>query len=40
MRFIFVKELIKKARKNKNIYLITSDLGYRAFEDFKKEFPK
>ena len=40
MRFIFVKELIKKARKNKNIYLITSDLGYRAFEDFKKEFPQ
>lgn len=40
MRFIFVKELIKKARKNKNIYLITSDLGYRAFEDYKKEFPK
>ena len=22
------------------IYLITSDLGYRAFEDYKKEFPK
>ena len=40
MRFIFVKELIKKARKNKNIYLITSDLGYRAFEGFKKEFPQ
>ena len=40
MRFIFVKELIKKARKNKNIYLITSDLGYRAFEEFKKKFPK
>ena len=40
MRFIFVKELIKKARENKNIYLITSDLGYRAFEEFKKEFPK
>ena len=39
MRFIFVKELIKKAKKNKNIYLLTSDLGYRAFEDFKRLFP-
>ena len=39
MRFVFVKELIKKAKKNKNIYLLTSDLGYRAFEDFKRLFP-
>jgi len=36
MRFIFVKELIKYAKKNKNLYLVTADLGYRAFEDFKK----
>ena len=40
MRFIFVKELINYAKKNKNVYLITSDLGFRAFEDFKKKFPK
>ena len=40
MRFVFVKELIKYAKKNKNVYLITSDLGYRAFEDFKSKFPK
>jgi len=40
MRFIFVKELIKYAKKNKNVYLITSDLGYRAFEEFKSLFPK
>tara|TARA_Y100000590_G_C15543862_1_gene948039 strand:+ start:21 stop:947 length:927 start_codon:yes stop_codon:yes gene_type:complete len=39
MRFVFVKELIKKAKINKNIYLLTSDLGYRAFEDFQKLFP-
>ena len=39
MRFVFVKELIKKAKRNKNIYLLTSDLGYRAFEEFKKLFP-
>ena len=36
----FCKRINKKARKNKNIYLITSDLGYRAFEGFKKEFPQ
>ena len=40
MRFIFVNELIKYASKNKNVYLITSDLGYRAFESFKKKYPK
>ncbi len=39
MRFVFVKELIKYAKKNKDVYLITSDLGYRAFEDFKLKFP-
>ena len=40
MRFIFVKELIKYAKKNKNLYLVTADLGYRAFEEFKKLYPK
>lgn len=40
MRFVFVKELIKYAKKNANIYLITSDLGYRAFEEFAYLFPK
>ena len=40
MRFIFVKELIKYTKKNQNVYLITSDLGYRAFEEFAKLFPK
>ncbi len=40
MRFIFVKELIKYTKKNHNVYLITSDLGYRAFEEFAKLFPK
>lgn len=40
MRFIFVKELIKYTKKNRNVYLITSDLGYRAFEEFAKLFPK
>ena len=40
MRFVFVKELIKYTKKNSNVYLITSDLGYRAFEEFAKLFPK
>ena len=40
MRFIFVEELIKYAKKNKNLYLVTSDLGYRAFEGFKKIYPE
>ena len=40
MRLVFVNELIKYSKKNKDIYLITSDLGYRAFEKFAKLFPK
>jgi transketolase len=40
MRFVFVNELIKFAKKNKNVHLVTSDLGYRAFEQFAKLFPK
>ena len=40
MRFVFVKELIKYTKKNRDVYLITSDLGYRAFEEFAKLFPK
>ena len=40
MRFVFIKELIRYAKKNKNVYLVTSDLGYRAFEDFKSHFPE
>ena len=39
MRFIFVDELIKFAKKNKDVHLVTSDLGYRAFEKFAKLYP-
>ena len=39
MRFVFVEELIK-LQKNKEVYLVTSDLGYRAFEKFAKLFPQ
>lgn len=40
MRFIFVEELIKFAKNNKDVHLVTSDLGYRAFEEFAKLFPE
>ena len=39
MRNIFIKELIKESRIDKDIYLITADLGFRSFEVFKQEFP-
>ena len=39
MRHIFCEQLIKRARKNKNVYLLTGDLGYNCFEQFIKEFP-
>ena len=39
MRNIFIKELIKESRNDKDIFLITADLGFRSFEVFKKEFP-
>src|ERR1035437_8106180 len=40
MRYAFVKELTKQAEKNKNIMLLTGDLGFSVFEDFKERFPK
>ena len=39
MRNIFIKKLITRARKNKKVFLLTGDLGYNCFENFKKEFP-
>lgn len=39
MRFVFVEELIKFAKNNKDVHLVTSDLGYRAFEKFAKLYP-
>jgi len=40
MRYAFVKELTKQAAKNKNIMLLTGDLGYSVFEEFRDKFPK
>ena len=40
MRNIFVKKLIERASKNKNIFFLTADLGYNSFEIFQKKFPE
>ena len=39
MRDAFASQLILEARKNPDIILVTGDLGYGVFDDFKKEFP-
>jgi transketolase len=39
MRNTFVKTLTKIAEKDKNVYLLTGDLGYSLFDDFRKRFP-
>lgn len=40
MRTAFIKTLIEKAEKDKNIYLLTGDLGFSVFEEFKQRFPQ
>ena len=40
MRYAFIQELTKLASKNKNIILLTADLGFTVFEEFAKKFPK
>jgi transketolase len=35
----FVNSLIKRARKEKDIWLLTGDLGYSFIEPFAEEFP-
>jgi len=40
MRQAFANSLIKLAEKNKDIILLTGDLGYSFFEPFIKKFPK
>jgi len=39
MRDAFIKKLTVHARKDKNIYLLTGDLGFSVFEAFAGEFP-
>ncbi|NDC36983.1 MAG: transketolase [Proteobacteria bacterium] len=40
MRDAFVKELMRLARSNPRIYLITGDLGFGVLERFEREFPR
>ena len=39
MRTAFVEEVTKLARKDKNLWILTGDLGFSVFDDFQKEFP-
>jgi len=39
MRTNFVKSFLEEARKNKDIFLITGDLGFMALEPFRDELP-
>ncbi len=40
MRKTFVKTLLKEAKRDKNIFLITGDLGFMALEEFRDGLPK
>lgn len=40
MRKAFIETLIELAKKDKNIYFLTGDLGYSVLEPFIKKFPK
>ncbi len=40
MRNTFVKSLTKIAERDKNVYLLTGDLGFSVFEDFQEKFPQ
>ncbi|KKQ34469.1 MAG: 1-deoxy-xylulose 5-phosphate synthase, partial [Microgenomates group bacterium GW2011_GWA2_37_6] len=39
MRIAFINTLIKEAEKNKDIMLLTGDLGFTVFEEFKNKYP-
>ena len=40
MRNAFSKTLLELSEKDKNIYLLTGDLGFSVFEDFRQKFPE
>lgn len=40
MRNIFVKNLIRMAKQDKDLILLTGDLGFRAFEEFVQKYPQ
>ena len=39
MRDVFAKTLLEEAKKDKNVILITGDLGFGVFDEFQKELP-
>lgn len=39
MRKAFVRKLTQLAKKNKNVYLLTGDVGFLVFDEFKETFP-
>src|SRR4051812_42470667 len=39
MRTAFISTLAKLAEQDKNVWLVTGDLGFAVFEDFMKRFP-
>jgi len=39
MRDTFVKTLLEAAKKDKNLILMTGDLGYGVLDIFEKELP-
>jgi len=39
MRSTFVKTLTELARDNENIFLLTADLGFKLFDEFRNDFP-
>lgn len=40
MRNIFINKLIQASKKDPDIILLTSDLGFNAFEPYREQFPK
>jgi transketolase len=40
MRKTFIKTLIELAEKDKNLYLLTGDIGFSLLEDFANKFPE
>ena len=40
MRNAFVRKLTELVSNNKDIYLLTGDLGFSVFDDFKERFPE
>lgn len=40
MRLAFIKKVIELAEKNKDIYILTADTGFKVFEGFREKFPE